>query len=432
MTLLIHNVTLIDGSGRAPRPHMEVLIGGDCFAAIRPSGTDKAATTVIDGHGGYLLPGLWEGHIHVTGGPATGVSFGERAARAEHVLAEYLQAGVTTLLDLGGPLDLLCTVRDRQAAAPARTPELLFSGQLFTGIDGWPVRGRSDHSMAFEVGDPETARRLVEQHAPQIDFIKCIYDGEPGTPHRLSRPVLTAIVAAAHAAGRKVLVHVKTGDDLVEAVEAGADGIEHAFVPRDAQDLGEAEAVAALLARAGVYFCPTLVTWEQFGRARDLNYLRELVQDHIIAEGDVAGIAARLVFNRPSHAHPADESLACFKYGTRCIPIFHAAGVKLSVGTDVPMFMARRSGGLRRELQLLTRAGLPLMDLIVAATRHNAEKVGRMPGAGTISVGAPADALLLSADPLKDVSALIHPNHHVATVRRGELVTPGPQTPVRG
>lgn len=91
MTLLIHNVTLINGSGRAPRPHMEVLIDGDRFAAILPSGTGlTAATTTIDGHGGFLLPGLWEGHIHMTGGPAAGVSFDERAARAEQVLAEYL------------------------------------------------------------------------------------------------------------------------------------------------------------------------------------------------------------------------------------------------------------------------------------------------------------------------------------------------------
>lgn len=286
--------------------------------------------------------------------------------------------------------------------------------------------------MAFEVSDPETARRLVGQHAPQVDFIKCICDGEPGAPYRLSRPVLAAIVAAAHEVGRRVLVHVKTSGDLVEAMEAGADGIEHAFVPRDALDLGEAEAVAALLARAGVYFCPTLVTWEQCGRAGDLSYLHELVQGGIIAPWDVAGIAARPVFSRPSSAHPTAESLACFAYGLRCMPVFHAAGVKLCAGTDVPLFMARRSGGLRRELQLLARASLPPMDLIVAATRHNAEKVGRGDGAGTISVGAPADALLLSADPLENVSALIHPEHHVATVRRGELVTPGPQTLGRG
>ncbi|HZR39391.1 MAG TPA: amidohydrolase family protein [Ktedonobacteraceae bacterium] len=278
-----------------------------------------------------------------------------------------------------------------------------------------------NHEMAYEITDPKLARRTVLDLASQVDFIKCIYDGDPGTPEKLPLPVLQAIVAAAHEMGKKVLVHVKTGTDLVEAVEAGADGIEHTFLPRDPADLSEAEAIAALLARTGTYFCPTLVTWEQIGRGGDRTYLDELAQDEIISANEVSEIAARPFFNRPFPHHPADESLARFHYGMQIMPILRDAGVKIVAGSDVALSMSLPRA-LLRELQLLAKAGLPNHDVIIAATRHAAEKIGQGANTATITAGAVADAVLLNANPLIDIMHLIRPAHRVATIQHGHLV----------
>jgi len=96
------------------------------------------------------------------------------------------------------------------------------------------------------------------------------------------------------------------------------------------------------------------------------------------------------------------------------------AGVKIAAGSDVGFFMSRPAA-LLRELQLLSDAGLPNGDVIVAATRHAAEKIGKATSVGTIAVGAVADALLLDADPLADVMYLVRPEHRVATLRGGRV-----------
>ena len=96
------------------------------------------------------------------------------------------------------------------------------------------------------------------------------------------------------------------------------------------------------------------------------------------------------------------------------------AGVKIAAGSDVAMFMSRPAA-LLRELQLLSAAGLSCADVIVAATRHVAGKIGKEQTAGTIAPGQRADALLVDADPLADVMHLVRPWHRVATLRRGKL-----------
>ena len=95
--------------------------------------------------------------------------------------------------------------------------------------------------------------------------------------------MLEAVVAAAHDAGKKVLVHVAAGQDIRDAVHAGADCIEHSFIPRDPADPSEAEQIAELLAKNGTLYCPTVVAWEQIGRNGEPGYMDELVAEPSIS-----------------------------------------------------------------------------------------------------------------------------------------------------
>ncbi|MEV7075035.1 amidohydrolase family protein [Streptomyces sp. NPDC093990] len=425
--MIIKNVTVIDGTGGAGLPAMDVRIADGRFEDIRPSGADTARApggddgeVVLDGRGGYLLPGLWESHTHLMGF-AMHVPQAERLPYLQGVLTDYLHSGITSVCDLGGSVTQGRTVREAGRAG-GTAASLFFAGPVFTSVGGWPLSFHGERSMAVGVGDVDEAHRQVEKLLDQVDFVKCVFDGKPRGGERVALAVLEAIIQVAHGAGKKVLVHVATGTDLREAVAAGADCIEHSFIPEDPADASEAEQIASLLAETGTLYCPTLVTWEQLGRSGDAAYLDELVADGISSAEDAAAIAARPFWGMPFPHHPIDESQTRFDYAMRTLPLFHEAGVKLVAGSDIAMGVPSPGSALLRELQLFAKAGLPLSEIITTATGRAAERIGKRDVMGTVTVGAVADALLLDADPLADISHLIDPRRRRAVISSGRLI----------
>ena len=422
--LIVRNVTLFDGTGAAPRANVDVAIAGGIFAAIRPAEPAPSGVRSVDGTGKYLLPGLWEGHTHLRARPEDVPA--DQVARLETILATYLAAGITTVLELGGPLDIDGRLREKyRITPPTDSAELFFAGPSFTGINGWPLQLHNNRALIREAGDADSGRRMVLELEGETDFVKCIYDGEPDAPDKLPRAALAAIVVASHERGKSVLAHIATKRDIEECVDAGVDCIEHTFIPDDPGDLGEAEDVARLLASTGTYFSPTFAIFEQIGRSGDRAYLHELARDEILSPAEIGGVAERPSFGAPFPHHPAAETLARFDYGMRSLPIMRDAGVKIVAGSDVGMFMSRPAA-LLRELQLLAAAGLSGSDVVLAATRYAAEKIGKGASVGTIIAGAVADALLLDADPLANVMHLVRPWHRVGTIRRGQYIAASP------
>ncbi|KAA8887045.1 amidohydrolase family protein [Nocardia colli] len=416
--MIIRNVTVIDGSGAAPIEDVEVVVTGERFTEVRPSASDAtpADGEVIDGRGGYLIPGLWESHTHLAGYAAT-LPEPEQVPFVLRALADFRAAGIAVVVDLGGSLTIDHAVRQ---ADSGETAKLFYAGPVFTGIEGWPLQAHGNPAMALQVSDPDHGRRLVLELAEDVDFVKFIYDGEPGAPDKLSRRALHVMVEAAHEAGKKALVHIRTHADIEDAVAAGADCVEHAPLPSD--DLAEAGKLADLLANSGTYYCPTLVTWEQLGHGGDLGYLQELLVDGIIDEAEARAVAVHPRFGQPFPHHPAAESMTRFRYGMRTLPIMHAAGVKIVAGSDVSLTIPSPPLALLRELQLFAKAGLPAAEIIVTATRHAAERIA-MPGyTGTITAGSVADALLLDRDPLADLRALSDPAARAAIIHRGRVL----------
>ncbi|MFJ6699889.1 amidohydrolase family protein [Streptomyces sp. NPDC091272] len=421
--MIIRNVTVIDGTGAAPITGAEVVVTDGRFSAVRRATSGVRADgdgPVIDGRGGHLIPGLWESHTHLSG-PALSKPEHERVGHITQLLEDFLAVGVTSVVNLGGPLDLEIQARDHREKISRPTAELFFAGPVFTGIKGWPVLDSVERaSLGYQIDNADDAYRQALELADKVDFIKCIYDGEPGAPDKLPFDALKAIVAAAHDKGKKVLAHIHHRSELEEAVEAGADGIEHAFLPDDARSSAEALDVAAMLAQTNTYYCPTLVTWEQLARNGEEGYLRELADDGIITDADIPQITARPIYGRPFPRHSAEGSRARFDYAMETLGVMHDAGVKIAAGSDVALLMPSPPMALVRELQLLARAGVPMSGVLTAGTRHAAEKIGQDATAGTITENAVADAVLLDADPLADIAHLVDRSHHVGTLRRGE------------
>lgn len=421
--MIIRNVTVIDGQAAAPIADAEVVVTDGRFSAIRPAAEAPPAPgdgPVIDARGGYLVPGLWESHTHL-GGFAYSKPENERTQYVSQLLTDFLAAGVTSVVDLGGPLDLELAIRDYRSTATDAAAKLFFAGPVFTGIEGWPVLSDPERApIARQTDNADTAYRQALELADQVDFIKCIYDGEPGAAEKLPLDALKAIVTAAHEKHKNVLVHVHERTDLEDAVAAGADGIEHAFQPQDPGSTAEARDVAAMLAETNTYYCPTLVTWEQIAYNGEASYLQRLVDDGNITPEDIPQITSRPHYGRQFPWHSPQESHIRFDYAMRTLALMHDAGVKITAGSDVAMLMPSPPIALLRELQLLAKAGLPLPAVLAAGTRHSAEKIGQQATApGTITAGSVADALLLDADPYADIAHLTDRAHHVGTLRAG-------------
>lgn len=426
MTLIINDVTVIDGTGGVPRAGMDVLIADGRFADIRPSSTGISSTPagepVLDGHGGHLLPGLWESHTHLRDYGAS-LPEPERFAHLKDVLAGYLAEGITSVCDLGGMPELSPRLRDASKADTA-VASLFTSEAVFTGIDGWPVTGLLGHrSGVMEVGSADDARRYLQGLSlDEVDYIKCMFDGKPGGGQRLPRAALEVIIATAHEAGKKVLVHIATGMDMREAVHAGADCIEHSPIPQDPGDLSEADELAGLMADAGTLYCPTVATWEQLAYGACPDYLDQLITDGILTQDGAKEIMARPTYGQPFPKHPAQECRVRFEYAMRTLPLFHEANVKLVAGSDIARVMPTPARALLREMQLFAKAGVPGSAVIASATSRAAEKVGKQATTGTVAVGSVADAVLLDSDPVADLSHLIDQRHVRAVVSSGHVV----------
>ena len=429
--MIIKNVTVLDGTGSAPRAGADVLITEGLFADIGPTGTNfatepggLAGEPVLDGRGGYLIPGLWEGHTHVSGVDRSGPD-AEWFAQQRKTLAGFIRTGITSVCDLGTSLTETCRLR-AAAQADNTASSLFFAGPAFTGLDGWPLHGQAtetgsvDTELALQVDSADAACRHLRGMLDDVDYVKCIYDGNPGHGGQLPGAALEAIVSTAHDAGKKVLVHIASGADIRGAVQAGVDAIEHSFSPRDAGDPGEAAQIAELLARTGTLYCPTIVLWEQIGRMPDPGYLDELIADGIVTPEDTAEITARPMYGKP--ILPFEECRIRFGYTMSTLHLFHEAGVKLVAGSDLALAMPTRAHALLRELQLFAKAGIPVLDIIAAATANAAEKIGKRATMGTITPGSIADAVLLDADPLADITHLTDPRHRRAVVKSGHLV----------
>lgn len=405
--IAITNVRLTDGID-APQ-HADVLIANGRFAAFAPPGEmDVTDVEIVSGDGRFLVPGLWEGHTHMMMGVDGSAS--EKVASVKAGLQSYLTRGITGVVDLGCPVDVMTAVRSEIADQPASYPAFRFAGPVFTGVHGWPLCLTCDHSSAFEITPDSPVETMVEGLGDKTDFIKVIYDGLPGGTDKFPSVALKRVIGAAHANGKRTMVHVRSKTDVVEAVRAGAGGIEHIFQPEHPARFDEAEEAAALMAEYGVFWCPTLVTYEQIGHLGSILYLEHLRKDGIVTLGEMMMIKLNPFYNRSFPRVSTEEALARLDYANATLPLFAQAGVRIVAGSDVAIAMSR-PGALLRELQLLGRAGLDPAAVIRSATVNAADRLGLPDTTSRLAPGAPADAILVNADPLASIDALVRTEH---------------------
>jgi hypothetical protein len=396
--LAITHVTVIDGTDPAPRVDVTVVIRGNRITVVGPAGTTPIprGARVLPGRGKYLIPGLWDMHVHtvVPGGRG--------------VLGLYLANGVLGVRDLASDWAQLTAWRREIAAGKLAGPRILGSGPYIEGGDV-PIA----HLLART---PEQARAAVDSLARLgVDVVKL--------HSQLTREVYFAAARAARGRGMRVAGHVPRSVSAEEASDSGVGSLEHllqipipctpaeslALVPRfpvqrvlglcTSRDLTP---LFARLVRNGTWIVPTLTPGVEIARWPR----RDLPGDAFAAYlPDTLRRFVREIFPMPPDV-PADANvtgLALFEKRVALVGMLHRAGVALLPGTDAPLRNSPPGFGLHSELALLVRGGLTPFEALRAATLEPARYFGMLDSLGSVAPGKLADLVLLEANPLADI-----------------------------
>jgi imidazolonepropionase-like amidohydrolase len=399
-TIIFANGAVLDGTSRERREDHHVLVEDERIKEVSDRPIACAGAETIDLAGRTLMPGLIDAHVHVIAVDAALARLAEQpltlvSLQAARVLEGMLARGFTTVRDAGGADGGLA---EAVAQGLVRGPRLFPSGQALSQTGGHGdlrPRTRSVVSCAcceygaglarIADGVDECRRAARDELRKGATQIKIMASGGVASPYdpiwnlQYSDDEMRAIVEEARAWHTYVLAHAYTPEAIRRSIENGVRSIEHA-------NLIDAP-TAALVAAAGGFVVPTLVTYDALHR-----FGRELG----LAEASLAKLA--------------DVREA----GLRSLEILQQAGVKIGYGTDLlgPMHQYQS-----REFVIRAEAMTPF-EVIRSATMVNAELLNRAGEFGVVAPGARADLIAVNGDPLVDISLLDGQGEHLSVIMK--------------
>jgi imidazolonepropionase-like amidohydrolase len=433
--LAFTHVTVIDATDAPAKPGMTVVVIGDHIAAMGRTGRVKipANAEVIDAAGKFLIPGLWDMHVHLTIIP-------DQAVSRELMLRLLVAYGVTGVRDMGGDWRRVQELRREIAGGKVIGPRIVAPGPF---VDGPQPPGVNYKPVSTEDEARQAVRALK---AEGVDFIK-VQAGLSPTNYAavIDEAKRQAMTVAGHApeavsaltvarSGQRSVEHVSPilpGDagimlacssaeqelraELLALSQASPQSNEERQQLRRRQralqkqmvetyDAPKCDALLSLMAKNRVYAAPTQIWSQRFAplSADDLPDADAL---------PFVPLSSRAKFEQRRKAviaasTPEDFAFRRMLFERSCalVGALHRARVPLLAGTDAMDDDVLPGLSLHRELALMVEAGLTPLEALQTATRNAAQFLGKLDSQGTIERGKVADLVLLDADPLQDIA----------------------------
>lgn len=427
---LLTDVTIVDVAEGTLAAVQSVLIRDGLIAEVGSDVGAGHAATRLDGDGGFLIPGLWDSHVHIF----------SSATEPNTALPLYLIHGVTGILDMGAlwPIAEQQALQARIEAGEVLGPRLILAGAWVDASPGsWPGM--------FLADTPDQARAVVAQIAAEGWAAVKAYS-------MLDEQTYLALAEAARDAGLPFIGHIPERVALGTTIDAGQDGMEHfgrvamacstdearmltdlrdamaggADLPRifemmasrnriilETWDNPLCDTVLARMADAGMHVSPTLVVADFYTGnwpASDAPRMRMIPED------------VREAWGRPDfrleaitdEVRPlATDSIALDR---RTFLLAHEAGVPIIASTDASFANPYLFHGfsILDELDLYVEIGLTPREALYTATVAPPRFFGLAEQDGTVAPGRRADLLLLDANPLDGLATLRHPQAVIA------------------
>jgi imidazolonepropionase-like amidohydrolase len=406
--LIIHDVTVIDATGAPAKPHQTVIVRAGKIEDIQSSAmgfAGKLPGTHVDGSGKFLIPGLWDMHVHMV--------FGDWFPQGKEItIPLFIANGITGVRDMGGELEVLQQWRKEISAGTLIGPRIVMSGPMLDG-----PQPRFPSSIAVKT--PEDGRKAVDDLKRRgADFIKL--------QSLIPREAVFAIADEAKKRGILFVGHVPDAVRASEASNAGQKSFEHLIgifegsSPLEDEfikgtktqkqflstyDPKRAGGLFALLAKNQTWQCPTLV-WERGGNLIDeTDFAHDTRAKYVPAYWK--DVTWKRFISQIEHDFNTDDLATRKQFIEKELEVvnaMHRAGIPFLAGTDTPPGVFVFPGfSLHQELQRFVAAGFTPMEALQTATLNPAKFFGMEDRLGTIEKGKLADLVLLNANPLEDI-----------------------------
>jgi imidazolonepropionase-like amidohydrolase len=381
-TVVFRNVNVISMTSPKVAEKQTVVVSDGKIGSILKEGAMvklPADTKVIDGSGKYLMPGLADMHAHIPPPNAPGGLLSD-------VLALYLANGITTVRSMLGH-DGQLNLREWAKNGEIVSPNLYVAGPGFN---------------AESIHTPQEAIDKVRaQKKEGWDLIKVL----PG----LTLAEYDALAKTAKEEGIRFGGHVPESVGLTHAIDMGQETIDHMdgfieYLKGDKAPVDEKK-LAALVKKskaAGIWIVPTSALWSVLFNGTPLETLNAYPELKYVPENAVATWGK--MYEARTKQIPADVTKNVMANRTKILRALHQGGVKILMGSDAPQQFTVPGFSLHHELLFMRDAGMSPYEILKSGTVSAGQYFAKQDSFGTIESGKRADLLLLSANPLADIS----------------------------
>ncbi|HZM22625.1 MAG TPA: amidohydrolase family protein [Anaerolineales bacterium] len=383
MDTVIKNITLIDGTGREPIPDAVLVIREARVSYAGPvsgwSEVEDGNVIALDLQGQFVLPGLIDCHVHLSGSGEADSQFsaptGQMTLKILKNAQRNLAAGITTVRDLGGWSELEFDVRRAIQRGEFAGPRLCLAGRFISITEA----GAEYYSGMYRVADGvnEVRKAVREQVKNGADVIKMgvtgavlVESGVPGTTH-FNEDEVCALVQEANKFGKRVAAHAHGIDGIRKAVHAGINTLEHGTY------LYQDPLLIQHMSQHGIFLVPTLKVGWDIIHAKDSTIPFWIMDKNKATQGEAAS----------------------------SLKLAYEAGVPIAMGSDVGTPL-NYHGENALEVYWMQQAGMSVMDALVSATGNAARALGWESWLGTLEKGKVADMIVYDKNPLEDLNIL--------------------------